>query len=84
MMSHLLRLLIRSYQIFVSPFFGPSCRFQPTCSRYAIEAITSHGAWRGFFLTLKRLSHCHPFSKKCGYDPVPVVQQNPSLSKDYL
>ena len=62
--------LIALYQKWISPLFGPSCRFIPSCSAYVIEAITKHGPWRGGWLTLKRLSKCHPFTP-CGCDPVP-------------
>ena len=62
--------LIRAYQLFVSPFLGPRCRFQPTCSRYAAEAIEIHGLIRGFDLSLRRLLRCHPLGPS-GWDPVP-------------
>ena len=62
--------LIRLYQLTLSPFLGGSCRFLPTCSTYAIEAVQAHGAWRGSVLALKRLSACHPLGRS-GYDPVP-------------
>ena len=62
--------LIRLYQFTLSPYFGGSCRFLPTCSAYAIEAVQIHGAWRGSLLALKRLSACHPLGRS-GYDPVP-------------
>jgi len=62
--------LIALYQKWISPLLGPSCRFIPSCSAYGIEAVTKHGPWRGGWLTLKRLSKCHPFTP-CGCDPVP-------------
>ena len=62
--------LIAFYQKWISPLFAPSCRFIPSCSAYGIEAVTKHGPWRGGWLTLKRLSKCHPFTP-CGCDPVP-------------
>ena len=62
--------LIAFYQKWISPLFTPSCRFIPSCSAYGIEAINKHGPWRGGWLTLKRLSKCHPFTP-CGCDPVP-------------
>ncbi len=65
-----LLLLIRGYQVTLSPFLGGHCRYEPTCSLYAIEAIQEHGPWRGGILALKRLLRCHPFVKG-GYDPVP-------------
>lgn len=62
--------LIRLYQMTLSPFLGGSCRFLPTCSAYAIEAVQTHGAWRGLLLAVRRVSACHPFGRS-GYDPVP-------------
>ena len=58
------------YRRFISPMIGPRCRFTPTCSTYAVEAVQRHGALRGSWLTLKRLLRCHPFAAG-GYDPVP-------------
>ncbi|WP_333839598.1 membrane protein insertion efficiency factor YidD [Pelomicrobium sp.] len=69
-MSRLLIVLLRAYQIGVSPLLGPRCRFTPSCSEYAREAIQRHGAGRGTWLALKRLARCHPFHAG-GYDPVP-------------
>lgn len=63
-------LLIRGYQIFVSPLLPPSCRFTPSCSQYALEAVSRHGAVRGVWLATRRLCRCHPFHPG-GYDPVP-------------
>ncbi|HNQ61302.1 MAG TPA: membrane protein insertion efficiency factor YidD [Bacteroidia bacterium] len=62
--------LIRLYQGAISPFFRASCRFNPTCSQYGIEAIKKYGPLKGGLLTLKRLSRCHPWGGH-GYDPVP-------------
>jgi uncharacterized protein len=65
---------IRFYRSFVSPLFPPVCRFQPTCSEYALEAVHVHGAFKGTMLTLRRLSRCHPFTwlgGSSGFDPVP-------------
>lgn len=64
-------LLIRVYQVFLGPLMGGHCRFEPTCSRYAIEAYQRHGPIRGTWLTLRRLFRCHPFGGH-GYDPVPL------------
>jgi putative membrane protein insertion efficiency factor len=61
---------IRAYQLTLSPFLGGSCRFLPTCSAYAIEALGTHGALRGSVLALRRLSACHPLGRS-GFDPVP-------------
>jgi uncharacterized protein len=66
-----LRCALRGYQIFVSPLLLPSCRFLPSCSEYATEAIESHGALRGCTLALRRLARCHPWGGS-GYDPVPA------------
>ncbi|MBT65917.1 MAG: membrane protein insertion efficiency factor YidD [Synechococcus sp. NP17] len=68
--QNLMRGLIRLYQIFISPFLGGNCRFTPTCSQYAIEAIEIHGAFKGCWLAVCRLGRCHPFHPG-GYDPVP-------------
>lgn len=62
--------LIRIYQLFVSPLLGNHCRFYPSCSQYAREAIERHGAWRGSWLAIRRLSRCHPWHPG-GVDPVP-------------
>ncbi len=61
---------ISLYRTFISPMFAPRCRFIPSCSSYGYEAISRHGPWKGGWLTLKRLSKCHPLTP-CGCDPVP-------------
>lgn len=71
MLRTFLLTLIRFYRKGISPFTPPSCRFSPTCSAYAQEAIETHGAARGGWLFLKRFARCHPFGGK-GYDPVPL------------
>ena len=63
--------LIRGYQRFVSPLFPPCCRYTPTCSAYAVEAITRYGPWKGGWLALRRLLRCHPFSRHDYDGPVP-------------
>jgi putative membrane protein insertion efficiency factor len=68
--SLLLRGLIRLYQLVLSPIVGPSCRYLPSCSDYAAEAIERHGALRGVVMAARRLSSCHPWGGS-GYDPVP-------------
>lgn len=62
--------LIRAYQLLISPFLGRNCRFYPSCSSYAVEAIETHGAARGLWLAARRLVRCGPWSAG-GYDPVP-------------
>lgn len=75
-MRRLLLGFIRAYRTFISPLFGPTCRFHPTCSQYAIEAIERFGPWRGSWLGLKRILRCHPFHPG-GYDPVPPTPAEP-------
>lgn len=79
-MSQLLRralvLPIRGYQMFVSPLLGPRCRFYPSCSAYAVEAITTHGVLRGLYLAVRRLLRCHPWNPG-GLDPVPPARSGP-------
>ena len=62
--------LVKLDQLCISPFTPPSCRFTPTCSQYALEALRKHGLLKGSWLTLRRLSRCHPWGGS-GYDPVP-------------
>lgn len=62
--------VIHFYQEAISPLLPPSCRFDPSCSDYAMEALQIHGLWRGLFLAIKRLLRCHPWGGQ-GYDPVP-------------
>ena len=66
----ILRTLIRAYQLGVAPLLGPRCRFTPSCSHYAGEAVTRHGAIIGSWLAVKRVARCHPWHEG-GYDPVP-------------
>ena len=68
--KRLLAGLIRAYQRFLSPALPPSCRFHPSCSQYALEAVTRYGALRGSWLAARRLARCHPFHPG-GFDPVP-------------
>ena len=70
-MKRLLLKLIRFYQRYISPAFPARCRFSPTCSRYAYEAITKYGALKGGWLARRRLLRCHPFYKGDYFDPVP-------------
>jgi putative membrane protein insertion efficiency factor len=69
-MRHVIRFLIRAYQLLLSPWLGANCRFYPSCSQYALDAVSEHGSLRGSWLALRRLSRCHPFHSG-GYDPVP-------------
>jgi putative membrane protein insertion efficiency factor len=62
--------LVRSYQLLLSPFVGGACRFEPSCSDYALQAIETHGLVRGTWLALRRVARCHPLSTP-GFDPVP-------------
>jgi putative membrane protein insertion efficiency factor len=66
-----LRGAIRTYQMLISPAFPPSCRYHPSCSHYAAEAVERHGPWRGLLLAARRLLRCHPWGGS-GYDPVPL------------
>jgi len=68
--SYLFIGLIKLYQYSISPLLGPACRFQPSCSQYGIEAFQKHGFFKGFVLTVKRISKCHPWGGH-GHDPVP-------------
>lgn len=69
-MRHVFIFLVRIYQIAISPLLGSNCRFTPTCSAYSIEALQKHGALRGGWLAIRRISRCHPWGGD-GYDPVP-------------
>jgi putative membrane protein insertion efficiency factor len=69
-MQSFLMTLVRGYRLLLSPWLGSSCRFEPTCSAYALQALELHGAARGSYLTLRRLARCHPWCAG-GQDPVP-------------
>lgn len=69
-MKYLLIGLLKLYRAIISPLYGPVCKYYPSCSAYALEAVTVHGAVKGTFLSTKRLASCHPWSLG-GYDPVP-------------
>ena len=71
--AHLLALPVRAYRLLLSPWVGHACRFQPTCSAYALEALSRHGALRGSWLALRRLGRCHPWGGD-GFDPVPEAK----------
>jgi uncharacterized protein len=70
MLARALLVMIRGYQVGISPFLPPACRFTPTCSEYAAEAIRRHGSARGSWLAARRLLRCHPWGAS-GHDPVP-------------
>ena len=72
MMQSLLLALVRGYRLLLSPWLGSSCRFEPTCSVYALQALEQHGAAQGSYLALRRLSRCHPWCAG-GIDPVPAA-----------
>lgn len=69
-MRRIAMLMIRGYQKFISPFFPPSCRFEPTCSTYGYEAIEKYGIIKGGWMAFRRILRCHPWNRG-GYDPVP-------------
>jgi putative membrane protein insertion efficiency factor len=78
-MKTVLRFLLRFYQLAISPMMRPSCRFHPSCSNYALEALQIHGAARGSLLAVKRVCRCHPWNPG-GYDPVPPAKSNSSTT----
>ncbi len=77
-LAHMLRWLVRGYQLLISPYLGANCRYAPTCSAYAMEALANHGAIKGGWLAARRISRCHPWGGS-GYDPVP----GPAQSSDH-
>ena len=84
LLQHILLALLRFYRWAISPLLtalagGTICRFDPSCSQYAMEAIQKHGALRGLWLTAKRLGRCHPWCG-CGHDPVPAAKHHISVS----
>lgn len=80
-LAHVLALPIRAYRLIASPWVGNGCRFQPTCSVYALEALRRHGAFRGSWLTLRRIVRCHPWGGQ-GFDPVPPDRHGYGSKKD--
>lgn len=75
-LAHIVALPVRAYRLFLSPWLGNGCRFQPTCSVYALEALEKHGALRGTWLAIRRIGRCHPMGS-AGYDPVPPGRRKP-------
>ena len=80
-MTRLLLVLLRGYRRWISPALGQRCRFAPSCSAYAMEALTVHGAGRGSWLTLRRIARCHPFHPG-GHDPVPPIRPTWATMED--
>ncbi len=74
-LAHIAALPVRAYRLIFSPWVGYNCRYQPTCSVYALDALEKHGALRGSWLTLRRIGRCHPLGSS-GYDPVPGTDPN--------
>lgn len=70
MIRGVLVMLIKGYRLFLSPYLGQNCRYEPSCSAYAVEALQHHGLLRGGWMAVKRISRCHPWHEG-GYDPVP-------------
>jgi putative membrane protein insertion efficiency factor len=75
-MRFLLILLVKGYRLIFSPYVGRSCRFAPTCSQYALDALNEYGALKGSWLALRRIGRCHPWHAG-GYDPVPTKTDGP-------
>ena len=82
-MKYIVLVLIKFYRNAISPHFPPACRYYPTCSAYAYEAVSRYGFFLGCFLAVKRILRCHPFHAG-GYDPVPDLYQNSLLKKNLL
>jgi uncharacterized protein len=81
--GRLLVVLVRLYQRVISPLFPAHCRFHPTCSEYAVEALREHGALRGSWLALRRIGRCHPWNAG-GIDPVPARTTRPTTREQVL
>jgi putative membrane protein insertion efficiency factor len=73
-LAHLVALPVRAYRLLFSPWVGHNCRYQPTCSVYALEALQKHGGLRGGWLAFRRICRCHPWGGS-GYDPVPDTER---------
>lgn len=76
-LARLLALPVRAYRLLLSPLLGQRCRFAPTCSRYALDALEGHGALKGSWLAVRRVGRCHPWHPG-GHDPVPPVRSTPT------
>lgn len=74
-LAHIFALPVRFYRLVLSPLIGSNCRFQPSCSEYALDALKTHGAFRGGWLAARRIARCHPLGGS-GYDPVPEDPKN--------
>ena len=81
MFIKIISLPIHIYRLFISPLTGKNCRFEPTCSEYALEALKTHGIFYGIYLSLKRILKCHPLSQHSGYDPVPSKKQSQDITR---
>ncbi len=78
-MKHVLIGLLRAYRFAISPLYGQVCRYHPSCSAYALEAVTVHGSLRGSWLAVRRVARCHPWAPG-GYDPVPPARPGPDAA----
>lgn len=78
-MRTILILLLKGYRFAISPMYGQVCRYHPTCSAYALEAVQEHGAIKGSWLSLRRIGRCHPWAAG-GYDPVPSRHDKPGMT----
>ena len=81
MFIKIISLPIHIYRLFISPLTGKNCRFEPTCSEYALSALKTHGIFYGSYLSIKRILKCHPFSRYSGYDPVPNKKQSKDITR---
>lgn len=81
-LAHIAALPVRAYRLLFSPWVGHNCRYQPTCSAYALEALEKHGAIKGAWLAIKRIGRCHPWGSD-GYDPVPKPGKTRGCGHDH-
>ena len=81
MLIKIISIPIHIYRLFISPLTGKNCRFEPTCSEYALTALKTHGIFYGSYLSIKRILKCHPFSRYSGYDPVPNKKQSKDITR---